>query len=116
MSFPKPLKLLAVAAIFSSLLWAVSCGGSKANVRRDETNASAQPAVVDVTTAPAIMRELPQFFEATGSLTGDQQTDVAPSVAGKVVAVGVDLGSYVKRGQMIVRLDDVDAKLRVQQA
>jgi multidrug efflux pump subunit AcrA (membrane-fusion protein) len=116
MSFRKPLQLLAVAAIFSSLLWAVSCGGSKANVRKDETNASAQPAVVDVATAPAIMRELPQFFEATGSLTGDQQTDVAPSVAGKVVAIGVDLGSYVKRGQMIVRLDDVDAKLRVQQA
>jgi multidrug efflux pump subunit AcrA (membrane-fusion protein) len=30
--------------------------------------------------------------------------------------IGVDLGSYVKRGQMIVRLDDVDAKLSVQQA
>ena len=113
---PRPLQLLAVLAIFASLLWAVSCGGSKANVRKDETNSSAQPAVVDVATAPAIMRELPQFFEATGSLTGDQQTDVAPSVAGKVVAIGVDLGSYVKRGQMIVRLDDVDAKLRVQQA
>lgn len=113
---PKPLQLLSVAALFSSLLWAVSCGGSKANVRKDETNASAQPAVVDVATVPAIMRELPRFFEATGSLTGDQQTDVAPSVAGKVVAIGVELGSYVKRGQMIVRLDDVDAKLRVQQA
>ncbi len=49
-------------------------------------------------------------------MTGDQQTDVAPSVAGKVVAIGVELGSYVRRGQMIVRLDDVDAKLRVQQA
>ena len=49
-------------------------------------------------------------------MTGDQQTDVAPSVAGKVVAVGVELGSFVKRGQTIVRLDDVDAKLRVQQA
>ncbi|MGI9067030.1 MAG: efflux RND transporter periplasmic adaptor subunit [Pyrinomonadaceae bacterium] len=113
---PKPLQLLSLALILSSLLWAVSCGGSKANVRKDETNSSAPPTVVDVTTAPAIMRELPRFFEATGSLTGDQQTDVAPSVAGKVVAIGVDLGSYVKRGQMIVRLDDVDAKLRVQQA
>lgn len=98
------------------LLTATSCGGSKANVRKDEPNATLQPAAVDVTTASAIVRELPRFFEATGSLTGDQQTDVAPSVAGKVVAIGVDLGSYVKRGQMLVRLDDVDAKLRVQQA
>jgi multidrug efflux pump subunit AcrA (membrane-fusion protein) len=113
---PKPLQLLTLAVILASLVWAVSCGGSKANVRKDETTNAAPPTVVDVTTAPAIMRELPRFFEATGSLTGDQQTDVAPSVAGKVTVIGVDLGSYVKRGQMIVRLDDVDAKLRVQQA
>ena len=111
---PKPLPLLSLAVILAGLLFATSCGGSKANVRKDETNT--QPAVVDVTTAPAILRELPRFFEATGSLTGDEQTDIAPSVAGKVVLVGVEMGSYVKRGQTIVRLDDVDAKLRVQQA
>lgn len=117
MSSPRPLQLLSLAILLSGLLLlATSCGGSKANVRNDDTNAATQPAVVDVTTAPAIMRELPRFFEATGSLTADEQTDVAPSMSGKVVAVGVELGSYVKRGQMIVRLDDVDAKLRVQQA
>lgn len=107
-----PFVILAAALLMAG----TSCGGSKANVRKDEPNATLQPAVVDVTTASAIVRELPRFFEATGSLTGDEQTDVAPSVAGKVVAIGVDLGSYVRRGQMIVRLDDVDAKLRVQQA
>jgi len=117
----KPRLFLAVATLPAILLGGLlligtSCGGSKANVRKEEPNAVLQPAVVDVTTASAILRELPRFFEATGSLTGDQQTDVAPSVAGKVVAIGVDLGSYVRRGQMIVRLDDVDAKLRVQQA
>jgi multidrug efflux pump subunit AcrA (membrane-fusion protein) len=117
---PQPSRLfpfLALAILVAALpLIGISCGGSKANVRNDESTAAVQPAVVDVTTASAIVRELPRFFEATGSLTGDQQTDVAPSVAGKVVAIGVELGSYVKRGQMIVRLDDVDAKLRVQQA
>lgn len=96
-------------------LLAISCGGSKANVRNEPVNPNSPP-VIDVTTAPAIMRELPRFFEANGTLVGDQQTDVAPSIAGKVVAIGVDLGSYVKRGQMIVRLDDVDSKLRVEQA
>lgn len=111
-----PLAFLSLVIIVAALLLSASCGGSKANVRKDESNTTLQPSAVDVTTASAIVRELPRFFEATGSLTGDEQTDVAPSVAGKVVAIGVDLGSYVKRGQMIVRLDDVDAKLRVQQA
>ena len=103
--------LLAAAAIFVA-----SCGGSKANVRKEETAANTEPAVVEVTTAAAIKRELPRFFEATGSLAGDEQTDVAPQTAGKVVAVGVDIGSYVKRGAMLVRLDDAELKLRVDQA
>ena len=120
LSFPQPGRFLVFLStailILSAALGVTSCGGSKANVRKEEPSGPAQPAAVDVTTASAIVRELPRFFEATGSLTGDQQTDIAPSVAGKVVAIGVDLGSYVKRGQMILRLDDVDAKLRVEQA
>src|SRR6266540_5052186 len=110
------IRVLVLAGVFVALsVWAISCGGSKANVR-SEPSAGNSPAVVEVTTAPAIMRELPRFFEATGSLAGDQQTDVSSSTAGKVVAVAVEMGSYVKRGQTIVRLDDVDLKLRVQQA
>src|SRR5215208_8134693 len=93
-----------------------ACGGSKANVRKEEAAANTQPVAVDVTTAAAIKRDLPRFFEATGSLAGDQQTDVAPQTSGKVVAVGVDIGSYVRRGQMLVRLDDAELKLRVAQA
>ena len=97
------LKILILVGLMSGIaVLAIACGGSKANVTR-EPSTPAAPAAVDVTTAPAIMRELPRFFEASGSLAGDQQTDVAPSIAGKVTAVGVDLGSYVRRGQMIVR-------------
>src|SRR5829696_220931 len=103
--------LLVVVGVFVA-----SCGGSKANVRKDETAATTQPVAVEVTTAAAIKRDLPRFFEATGSLAGDQQTDVAPQTQGKVVAVGVDIGSPVRRGQMLVRLDDAELKLRVEQA
>jgi len=104
------LLLVAVAAFIAA------CGGSKANVRKEETAANAAPPAVEVTTAAAIKRDLPRFFEATGSLAGDQQTDVAPQTSGKVVAVGVDIGSPVRRGQMLVRLDDAELKLRVEQA
>src|SRR5215212_7879321 len=103
------LLLVAVGAFVAS------CGGSKANVRKEEP-ANTQPVAVEVTTAAAIKRDLPRFFEATGSLAGDEQTDVAPQTAGKVIAVGVDIGSYVKRGQMLVRLDEAELKLRVDQA
>jgi multidrug efflux pump subunit AcrA (membrane-fusion protein) len=115
MRFPAKIKLILLITLLLAIAGAVmSCGGSKANVRKEEV--SSTPKTVEVTTAAAISRELPSFFEATGSLAGDEQTDVAPQTAGKVVEVGVDIGSAVRRGQMIVRLDDSELKLRVAQS
>jgi RND family efflux transporter MFP subunit len=117
MQFKGKLKLtLVLLLLVAAGAFVASCGGSKANVRKEESGANAEPAAIEVTTAAAIKRELPRFFEATGSLAGDQQTDVAPQTSGKVVAVGVDIGTYVRRGQMLVRLDDAELKLRVSQA
>jgi multidrug efflux pump subunit AcrA (membrane-fusion protein) len=110
-------KLLSTAFILAaaSVLFS-ACGGSKAsNAQQVNINAAAAPATVDVTTATAITRDLPRFLEATGSLAADEQTDVAPQISGKVVAIGVELGSYVKRGQMIVKLDDNDSRIRLDQ-
>jgi multidrug efflux pump subunit AcrA (membrane-fusion protein) len=115
MHSPNKIRLAALALLLAaSVVFAISCGGSKANVRKEETGPV--PAAVEVTTAAAITREVPGFFQATGSLAGDQQTDVAPQTSGKVVALGVDIGSYVKRGQMLVKLDDAELKLRVDQS
>jgi multidrug efflux pump subunit AcrA (membrane-fusion protein) len=79
-------------------------------------NASPTPNVVQISTTAAIVRQLPQYFEGTGSLAASQQTDVAPETSGKVAAVGVDIGSSVRKGQMLVRLEDADFKDRIQQA
>jgi multidrug efflux pump subunit AcrA (membrane-fusion protein) len=108
--------LLITAALTALSVLALSCGGSKANVRNDSPAASPAPAAVDVTTAPAIQRQLPRYFDATGSLAADAETDVAPQAAGKVVVVGVDLGTFVRRGQMLAKLDDADFRIRVEQA
>ena len=115
MTLPKQSRYLLLLALLALAALALSCGGPKANVR-PSAGASPSPAAVEVTTAPAIMRQLPRYFEATGSLAADVQTDVQPQTSGKVVAVGVDLGSYVKRGQMIAQLETADNKLRLDQA
>jgi len=74
MHSPNKIRLAALALLLAaSVVFAISCGGSKANVRKEETGPV--PAAVEVTTAAAITREVPGFFEATGSLAGDQQTD-----------------------------------------
>ncbi|MBL0241551.1 MAG: efflux RND transporter periplasmic adaptor subunit [Pyrinomonadaceae bacterium] len=89
------------------------CGSKAANTN---SNASAQPTVVDVTTTQATVKPIPTYFEATGNLAGDASTDVAPSVGGKITEVNFDVGSYVEKGSVLVRLDDRDARLRLEQA
>jgi len=102
------------ALILLAIALASSGCGSGATTANSNTNN--QPATVDVTTAQAVVKPIPTYFEATGNLAGDAQTDVAPAVGGKIVQVNFDVGSYVQKGSVLIRLDDRDAKLRLEQA
>ncbi len=104
----------AILITLSSLIFS-ACGNSKAeNV--NNKNANAAPTIVDVQTAQAIVQNIPTYFEATGTLASDAQTDVAPAVGGKIVQVNFDIGSYVQKGAVLVQLDDRDARIRLEQA
>jgi RND family efflux transporter MFP subunit len=96
----------------AAALLAAGCRSGSAN----NTNAHAEPTVVDITAAPAVERPLPTYFQATGNLASDAQTDVAPNVSGKIVQVNFDVGSYVTQGDVLVRLDDRDPRIRLEQA
>jgi multidrug efflux pump subunit AcrA (membrane-fusion protein) len=117
MTLPGPLKLaflvLLTATVGTGL---IACNRSKGQNNNTSASASPTPASITVSTAPAIMRQLPRFFEASGSLAPNEQSDVAAETSGKVAAVGVDMGSSVRRGQMIVKLDDADFRIKIQQA
>jgi multidrug efflux pump subunit AcrA (membrane-fusion protein) len=110
------LKLFAAFAVVLALAaLSISCGRTPAKANANAANAGATPEAITVTSAAAIVRQLPRFIEATGSLGADEQTDVAPNVGGRVASVSVDLGSYVQKGAPLVRLDPADAKLRLEQ-
>lgn len=106
---------IASALIIVLSLFSASCSDSKGS-SNNGNSAAVEPEVVDVTTAPAVVRPIPTYFEATGNLASDAQTDVAPTVAGKIVAVNFDVGSYVRQGDVLVRLDERDARIRLEQA
>ncbi|HZI17054.1 MAG TPA: efflux RND transporter periplasmic adaptor subunit [Pyrinomonadaceae bacterium] len=108
--------LAAVAALALAGLTAACGNSSSAQSNRQGAEPAAAAESVEVSTAPAVGRSLPRYIEATGSLAADVSTDVAPTVGGKVVGVGFDLGSFVRQGQALVRLDAGDAQLRVEQA
>ena len=105
--------IFATAAVLFSVFLA-ACGGSKAQVN---VNVNAEPKPnIEVTTTQAVVRQIPTYFEATGNLASDAQTDVAPTVGGKIVEVNFDVGSYVNKGDVLIRLDARDAQIRLEQA
>jgi RND family efflux transporter MFP subunit len=89
-----------------------SCSRSNATINN---NANNQPAVVDVSATQAVIRSIPTYFEATGNLVSDASTDVAPAVSGKIVAVNFDIGTYLNQGDVMLRLDDRDARIKLEQ-
>ena len=110
----KERKLLTSALLTLGLttLFTAACGsGNTANAG----NAAPEAQAVSITAEPAVIRPIPTYVEATGNLASDAQTDVAPTVGGKIVEVNFDIGSYVQQGDVLVRLDPRDAQIRLDQ-
>ena len=78
--------------------------------------APAAPKKVPVTTAQAVTRTVPAAFQETGTFIADETSDIAPLVAGRVIATPVNVGDFVKQGQVVCELDHRDAQLRLDQA
>ena len=53
-----------------------------------------------------------QYF--TGSFVPDKEVKIGAETQGKITAIYVDLGSYVKKGQQIIKIDDALLKLQLQ--
>ncbi|SPE35010.1 Efflux transporter, RND family, MFP subunit [Candidatus Sulfopaludibacter sp. SbA3] len=102
---------LLLAGIALLPLFTAACG-------KNETAAASQaiPRKLTVATAHAVTRTVPASFQETGTFNPDETSDIAPLVAGRVIATPVNVGDFVKEGQIICELDHRDAQLRLEQA
>jgi multidrug efflux pump subunit AcrA (membrane-fusion protein) len=100
-----------IFTIFISL-FAAGCGSQK----EASAAATTTPRIITIAQAAASVRNVPAGFEATGTFVADETSDTGAQVAGKVTATPVDVGAFVKQGQVICELDHRDAQLRVDQA
>lgn len=80
------------------------------------TTEAAGAAPIPVEAAQAIVQQVEATIQATGSFIADETSDVASQVSGQVAATPVDVGAFVTAGTVIARLDDRDARLRLQQS
>lgn len=102
------------AAVGIALLSACESADEAAKAASSAPVAS-KPAVIPIATATAIARQVSTVVRATGTFVADESSDMTPQVSGQVVATPVNVGDRVTAGQVIVRLDDRDARLRLDQ-
>ncbi len=107
------LPLLTLAAI---LVFTTACGksGTENPVSANAESKSAQ--IAAVSTVRVTLQEVSASVQTTGSFAAQESSNVAPDSPGVIAATPVDVGSVVQAGQVIARLDDRDAKLRLEQA
>lgn len=95
--------LLIIIAIL--LVFAVSgCAGQSANKK------------VTITTAVASNRELETKLEFSGVLLPNQTVDISSKIAGQVIALGSKVGSPVKAGEVLMKLDTESLNGQLMQA
>jgi HlyD family secretion protein len=58
----------------------------------------------------------PVVLNATGYVVAHHEIQVASKVSGKVAWIGVDEGNAVKKGEVLVRLEDTEYRAQVEQA
>jgi len=98
--------------LLAPLVFLAACGTKPTS----EVAAAAGPKVVAVSTATAGLRQVSAGFAETGSFVADESSDIATGVPGLVTATPVNVGDFVKRGQVICELDHRDAQLKLDQA
>ncbi len=65
---------------------------------------------------PEVVQEFTPLVSVTGKVVPETWTTVGTSSGGMVVEVLVEVGDTVERGDVLVRFDDLDVRLAVQQA
>lgn len=105
---------LSASLVVLLALLLTGCQGGP-SVSADEPKKKAPPPR-EVRVKPAAERTVARTVSATGTLAADDQVVLGTKVAGRLAEVPIDLGTRVRRAQVIGRLDQSDFKLRVEQA
>jgi RND family efflux transporter MFP subunit len=88
-----------------------ACGDTPATAVPQNTTPARQVRVV-----AAAETQAARVVSASGTLAAEDQIILGTKVIGRLGEISVDLGSRVKKGQAIARIDPSDYRLRVEQA
>lgn len=104
-------RLLALAVILGLVFSLNGCGRADPEAQEKEG-----ARVVPVFVAQAEMGRLSRGDVLTGKVAPRTEIKLVPKIPGKVAVVAVEVGDWVRAGQMVVQLDTVELKAQLTQA
>ncbi len=115
-----------VAALGFALVLAVAgCGGDDSGGPTGGARAEAGPRgqgrrpatpAIPVSVAPAARGSIASYYSATTSLEPNKQADVLSRASGVILAIDAEEGDRVKQGDVLLRIEDDEYRLRLKQA
>jgi RND family efflux transporter MFP subunit len=94
----------------------LSCKSDYPAAARQSRTGEEKSAPRDVKTARVVEMPMGRSVTVSGTLAAYDQATLSAKIPGRLRTISVDLGSVVRRGQLIAQLETGDAQLRVQQA
>jgi membrane fusion protein (multidrug efflux system) len=100
------------AALAVSAVLAAGCSAGDAKAKE----APSTPKTVAVAPVAAVEQPIARFIRATGTLTAEEQADVAAETAGRVVGAPVERGTPVAAGAELIRLSSTETDAQLKEA
>lgn len=107
---------LGLLVLLAAVLAAAGCGRDQSATASPPRTARSAAAPREVRVVPATEMRVARTVAVTGTLAAEEQIVLSMKVTGRLAELTVDLGSRVRRGDVIARLDSTDFRLRVEQA
>lgn len=113
---PASLRNTFIALTLSATLSFAACGKKAVENAQAQSNSNRPPERIEVAVAPVVERSAVRGIEVVGSLEAEDDVTVSSQGAGNLDEITVDVGSPVRRGQTIGRIDPRELNLKVAQA
>lgn len=103
-------RLFSLVVLIPLTIAACSAGDAKSK------DAAATLTAIEAAAVAANEQPLARFIRATGTLTAEEQADVAAETSGRVVAAPVERGSAVAQGAELIRLSPTETEAQLKEA
>ena len=100
--------------IAAAVVLAAGCGNT---AKKAETQVVAQEVVPTVAVETVSAREVPQTATYTSTVQAYVKNNIAPQMSGRISKINVEIGDFVKKGQVLAEIDKsqlIQAQLQLQ--